>query len=267
MAETIVREITCKSALNACGLPGFRYSMNPYRGCQHGCVYCYSPCVLREGRPWGGFVDVRVNIPTILAKELSRRERGEVWLGSVCDAYQPVEEKYGVTRMCLEQLAKAEMPVSLLTKSALCVRDFDLMKSFEDFDLGFSMAFASELVRRKIEPGASSVEQRIDAVSEAVRVGLQPWVFIAPIMPGITDRPGEIELLVGKLAEAGVRRVGFDPFRPRGGIWPRLRTFLQAHDPGLIETYKTIRSRPDYYAEVGQTIQRECMQNGITVAI
>ncbi len=205
MVEPVVRQITCRSALGRCGLPGFKYSLNPYRGCQHGCVYCYSPAILRENRPWGTFVDVRVNIPTVLSKELNRQERGSVWLGSVTDAYQPLEARHELTRKCLKLLAKADLPVSLLTKSALCMRDLDIISQFSDFELGFSLAYADDSARKTLEPGASSVDERLKAMAKAADRGLRPWAFIAPIMPGITDRPGELEALLERLAHAGIR--------------------------------------------------------------
>jgi len=263
MAGMVIREVTCRTALGACGLPGFRYSVNPYRGCQHGCVYCYSPAVLREERAWGSFVDVRIDMPTVLARELARKERGPVWFGSVTDAYQPAEARYCLTRRCLEQLARADVPVSLLTKSGLVARDYDLMKRFSEFELGFSITCADESIRAIMEPGASSLDDRLRAMADASKAGLRPWAFIAPIMPGITTRPGEIETLIEKLAAAGIRKVGFDPFRPKPGIWARLRPFLSARVPEFQQAYST----PDtqLMAQTGERIERECRRRGIGV--
>jgi DNA repair photolyase len=263
MAEITVREVTCRSALGTCGLPGFRYSVNPYRGCQHGCVYCYSPAVLREQRAWGSFVDVRVDMPTVLARELARKERGPVWLGSVTDAYQPVEARYSVTRKCLEQLARADAPVSLLTKSGLVARDYDLMKRFSEFELGFSITCADEGIRTIMEPGASPLDDRLRAMAEASKAGLRPWAFIAPIMPGITTRPREIEMLIEKLAAAGIKKVGFDPFRPKPGIWARLRPFLSARLPESQQAYST--PDPQLFTQTAARIERECSRRGIAV--
>jgi DNA repair photolyase len=265
MSQVIkVREVTCKTALSPCGLPLFKYSLNPYRGCQHGCAYCYSPAILREKRPWGAFVDVKINIPTVLAKELRRKERGVVWLGSVCDAYQPIEGKFGVTRLCLEELLKVDMPVSLLTKSSLIERDLDLISSFSDFELGFSLAYGDDSVREQLEPGASTVDRRLESARMAAEKGLEPWVFIAPIVPGFTDRPGEIGSLIGKISKSGVKRVGFDSFRPRPAVWPRMRESL-GDDPELMESLRMASRNQSYYEEVALEIQRECERNGVTL--
>ena len=211
-------------------------------------------------------MDVRVNMPTVLAKEINRKERGVVWLGSVCDAYQPAEKRYEITRKCLEQLAKVDLPVSLLTKSSLSCRDFDLMRTFSDFELGYSIVCANDSIRSLTEPGASSIEERIGAITKANEKGLDPWAFIAPIMPGITDRPGEIEDLIGKLASAGVRRIGFDPFRPKPGIWPRMNVSLE-NMPDLAETCRSAIRDPDYFGKVAMVIERECGRHGIAVVV
>ena len=264
MPQVKVREVACKTALSPCGLPGFKYSLNPYRGCQHGCVYCYSPSILREKRPWGGFVDVKINIPTVLAKELRRKERGVIWLGSVCDAYQPVEEGYGITRLCLGELLKVDMPVSLLTKSTVVERDYELMSSFSDFELGFSLAYGDDSIRDMLEPGASPIGERIRSASRAVERGLEPWAFIAPIMPGFTDRHGEIGTLIDLISEAGVKKVGFDPFRPRPAVWPRMAEILK-DEPGLMAQIRAASRDPTYYEEVALVVKRECERVGISL--
>jgi len=266
MPDVVVKEVACRSALGRCGLPGFSYSINPYKGCEHGCLYCYSPSVTRERRPWGSFVDVRINMPTVLAKELRRKPRGAVWFGSVCDAYQPVEAKHELTRKCLQLLLRVDWPVSLLTKSALSIRDFDLMTSFSDFELGYSIAFADDALRRSLEPGASSIEERLEAMRIAAKRGLKPWAFIAPILPGLTDRAGEIERLIGKLADAGVERVGFDPFRPKPGIWPRMGELLRSR-PDLAESFRRAAREEDYYTDVARLIGSECQNRGIKVVV
>ncbi len=259
-----IQQIVCKTALSPCGLAGFKYSLNPYRGCEHGCLYCYSPSVVRERRQWGSFVDVKVNIATVLAKELARKDRGAVWLGSVCDAYQPSERRFLVTRDCLKALLARDWPVSLLTKSSLVRRDYSLMAGFSDFELGFSIAYVDESVRKTLEPGASPIEERIEAMTEATSVGLSPWAFIAPIMPGFTDRPEELEKLIARIARAGVRRVGFDSFRSRPCVWPRMAPLFE-EDPQLAKLYRSSLWDPEYNYGIARVIERECARNGLTM--
>ncbi len=258
--ETRIKEVVCKTALSPCGLPGFDYSLNPYRGCGHGCVYCYSPAVIRETREWGTFVDVKVNIPNVLAKELGRKREGIIWLGSVCDAYQPAEERFALTRKCLRQLLRVDWSISLLTKSSLSARDFDLMADFSDFDLGYSITSDDDSLRRKMEPGASSVDERLEAMARASDRGLDPWAFIAPIIPGRTDRVGDMESLIEALADAGVERVGFDPFRYKSRCWPRMREFL---GEGSVEDFKEALRSPEHFLSVARTIEQECSKRGM----
>ena len=123
-----VTEITCKTALNPSSLPGLVYSLNPYRGCQHKCAYCYVPNVLRIKRcKWGEFVNVKTNIPVVLSKELRNKKQGVVAISTVTDPYQPIEKKYLLTRFCLEQLLRADFPISIQTKSDLVTRDINII--------------------------------------------------------------------------------------------------------------------------------------------
>jgi len=124
----IVKEILCKSVLSKSGISSVDYAVNPYVGCQHGCVYCYARFMKRftgHGEEWGEFVDVRVNAPQVLTRELSRTAKGVVLLSSVTDPYQPLEKKYELTRKCLQKLLMYQFPITILTKSTLVLRDLD----------------------------------------------------------------------------------------------------------------------------------------------
>ncbi len=120
-----VSDVDCKRALGPSKLPGLDYALNPYRGCAFGCVYCYSPAVLREARPLGSFVEARRNIPNALARELKSSRRGLVGIGTVTDPYQPLEGRYRLARLCLEQLLRYDFPISIQTKSPIVIRDLD----------------------------------------------------------------------------------------------------------------------------------------------
>ena len=132
MGKTQIKTIQCKSVLTRSRLPEVDYCINPYVGCLHGCIYCYARFMKRftgHTEKWGKFIDVKINAPEVLEKELSRSpEKGTVLLGSVTDAYQPIERKYKITRAILEILLKHHFPISILTKSDLVVRDIDLLK-------------------------------------------------------------------------------------------------------------------------------------------
>ena len=134
----IIKEVICKTALSKSNLPGLDYSLNPYRGCQHNCAYCYVPNVLRIKRSnWGNFVYIKKNIPTVLSKELRNKKQGVVALSTVTDPYQPIEKKFKLTRYCLEQLLKIDFPVCLQTKSSLISRDLDIISKFSNAEIMF----------------------------------------------------------------------------------------------------------------------------------
>ena len=215
-----VREVTCTTALSETSLPGLDYALNPYRGCSIGCVYCYSPSVLREERPWGRFVDVKRNIPAVLARELKRKARGVVGIGTVTDGYQPLEARYHLTRYCLEQLARFDFPVSVQTKSSLILRDVDLLRRFRDAEVGVTITTMDEDHRRRFEPFGSPSERRVDALRRLNEAGIRTWAFVGPILPSTTD--ATLETLLRAIAGAGTRHVLFDRLRFRPGVLERM---------------------------------------------
>jgi len=168
--------------------------------------------------PWGSFVDVKVNLLDVLAKELPKRSGGSVWLSSVCDPYQQVESKYKLTRGAIQLLSKyPKFSISILTKNALVLRDLDLLTSIRGrVDVGFTITTFSSEAQRIFEPHSSPVKDRIEAARRFNEAVLQTWAFIAPMLPYVT----EIELEEGlrQLAGAGVKRLMSDRYNARGSV-------------------------------------------------
>lgn len=194
--------IEAKSALGKTAIPGFDYCLNPYIGCMHGCRYCYASFMKRftnHAEPWGAFLDVRINLPHILRKELRRKPKGSVVISSVTDPYQPAEAKYKITRQCLELLGMLNWNVSILTKSTLVTRDIDLFKSFRNIEVGMTITTDSETIRRIFEPGAAPLEKRKKALRELTENGVKTYVFVGPILP-ITD-PHKFAKELGKITD------------------------------------------------------------------
>lgn len=183
----IVREIFCKTVLTRTGIEGFDYVINPYRGCGHGCRYCYASFMKRfsgHDEPWGQFVDVKVNAPEVLAKQLRKaREKSSIILSSVTDPYQPAEKRYELTRRCLEVLRKHSWSVQILTKSPLCLRDVELFKEFGEIEVGLSITSDDEKMRQLFEPHAPSIRSRIEALRILHREGIRTYAFIGPMLP------------------------------------------------------------------------------------
>ncbi len=220
-----VREVSCTTALAQTGLPELDYALNPYRGCTIGCVYCYAPSVLREARPWGRFVDVKRNIPAVLAKELKRAPVGVVGIGTVTDGYQPVETRYQLTRYCLEQLVRFEFPVSIQTKSSLVLRDLELLRRLREVEVGVTITTMDEAMRRRFEPFSSPSPRRIETLRSLNAAGIRTWAFVGPILPGATDTSAEP--LLRAVRDAGTNHVLVDRLRFRPGVWERMEPVVR----------------------------------------
>lgn len=254
-------EIYCKTALSKSLLPGLTYALNPYRGCEHACIYCYSPAVLREHREWGSFVDVKINIPWVLARELKKKKKAQVGIGTVTDAYQPLEKNYKLTRKCLQELLKYDFPISIQTKSSLVLRDLELIKKFSERDVGVTITTIDDKLRKKYEPRSSSVKERLNILKKFAEKGIEVWAFIGPIMPYITDKNDNLEKLIKKLAEAQVKRVLVDRLRLKRGVWTRIKDFLLKNYPELIPKYREILfSTSDYFEKAQAKIEGLCKE-------
>ena len=182
----IVKKIKVKSVLTRSGIPGVDYCINPYVGCFHGCRYCYATFMKRftgHTEAWGSFVDVKVNSPEVLQRQLQRKARGRVMISSVTDAYQPIEAKYKLTRKCLEVLLEHQFPVDILTKSPLVLRDLDLIKEFKDIEVGVTVTTNDEKIRKVFEPKAPSITARINTLKKLHNNGINTYVFIGPVLP------------------------------------------------------------------------------------
>jgi DNA repair photolyase len=204
-----IAEVQAKSILNKSKI--FDYCVNPYTGCQVGCRYCYArlfiPRYSGHSEPWGEFADVKVNAPQILRKQLMRARRGIVWVASVCDPYQPLEAKYKLTRRCLEELAAAQFPVHIQSKSVLALRDLDVFLEFKEIQFTFTIATDDEKIARFFEPYASSVKERIETLGKIHDAGIKTEAFIGPLLPGNPERL--VAELEGKVDHVLIDRMNY----------------------------------------------------------
>jgi len=184
--------------------------VNPYVGCVHGCTYCYARFIKRftgHREAWGEFVDVKVNAPTLLEREVAKKKpNGRVWIAGLCDAYQPLEKQYKLTRRCLEVLSRHGWPVTVQTKSGLVLRDLDLLRGWRGLEVTFSIATADEGVRRLFEPNAPTLAERFDALEKLYSEGIHTNVMIAPLLPG-AERLAEV--LRGKVDHVLIDRMNY----------------------------------------------------------
>lgn len=263
----IVKEITCKSILTKSGIPDVDYALNPYVGCSHGCVYCYATFMKRftgHSEEWGTFVDVKVNAAAVLARQLARIGTNNITLGTVTDAYQPLEEEYGITRACLQVLIGYPGPITILTKSALVLRDLDLIRQLEDAEVAFTITTPDDDIARQFEPGASLVSERLDALRALASEGVSTWAFCGPLLPFLSDGEPEIDALFAELSGAGVNYVLVDSLNLRGASWGRVRKTLAEYHPDLVDSYAALkRDRSPYHRALMATTQRLAAQHDL----
>lgn len=186
-----VSEIQVKGILTKSRIPGVDYSLNPYVGCYFGCRYCYASFMRRftnHKEPWGEFVDVKINAPEILEKQLQRAKPGHIAMSLVTDPYQPLEKRYELTRRCLEVFLKLgphleKFLLSILTRSALVLRDIDLLKKMPNLEVGLTVTTDDESIKKIFEPKAYSIKSRIETLRRLKAGGIKTYAFIGPMLP------------------------------------------------------------------------------------
>ena len=232
-----IKEIEVKSVMTKSNLPVADFSVNPYVGCTHGCKYCYASFMKRftnHPEPWGEFIDVKY-WPEI--KNPEKYAGKEAFLGSVTDCYQPCEKKYGRTRALLEQLKGSGISISIATKSDLVLRDIDLIKTFPEARVSFSINTLDEDFRKEMDRGVS-IERRLEAMKQFYEAGVQTTCFISPIFPGITDVKAIIER-----AKDQCNLVWLENLNLRGDYGARIREWIHENHPELDELYHEIYSK------------------------
>lgn len=204
-----ITEVKAKSILNKSKI--FDYCLNPYTGCQINCAYCYARLFMRRysghKEPWGEFVDVKINAPELLKKQLERAKKGTVWISSVCDPYQPLEVKYKLTRQCLQELLKKQFPVNIQTKSVLALRDLDLFQEFDEIEVGFTITTDDEKTAKLFESRAAPVEERLIALEKIHSKGVKTFAFIGPLLPGNPENL--IDRLEGKADKVYIDKMNY----------------------------------------------------------
>lgn len=238
--------IECRSALNRIRAPGlsFRWSLNPYRGCQHACVYrgTHEYLGYDAGRDFERRVVVKVNVAEALRRDLARPSwrRETVAIGTACDPYQQAEMKYRLTRRCLDVMLEFANPVSLATKSPAVTADLDLLQALSavaDVRVAFSVSTLDLDVWRRIEPETANPWKRLEAMASLARAGVRTGVLLAPILPGITDAPESLEAVVRAAADHGASFIGDVVLHLKPGSREWFMPFLREAYPHLQERY------------------------------
>jgi DNA repair photolyase len=244
------QEVTCRSALNRVeGMP-FRFTLNPYRGCTHGCHYCFArryhvQFELGAGDEFSSVIFVKKNFVEVLARELDKPswKPEEIAFGTATDPYQPIEGHYKLTRRSLEVLAKARTPVGLITKGPMAVRDKDVFVELgkrAKVTVYMSVPTVDEDAWRILEPGTAHPLQRLRAVRELTDAGVRAGVLMAPVVPGLTSHPAKLEQTIKAIADHGAAFVGANVLHLKDGTRTHFMAFLERNFPNLFTKYQKL---------------------------
>ena len=255
----IIREIQTKNTLTKSDLPVSDYSLNPYVGCEHGCKYCYA-CFMKRftghEEPWGEFLDVKYWKPLIHPERYAGKE---VFLGSVTDPYQPAEEKYRRTRAVLEELRGSGVKLSIATKSDLVLRDLDLIQSFPEARVSWSINTLDERFKDDMDK-AVSIGRRLAAMKAFHDAGVRTTCFISPIFPGITDVPAIIQR-----AKDDCNLIWLENLNLRGTFKPVILQYIREKRPELEPLYRDIYQKGSrgYWQALDEALRAYCEGLGL----
>lgn len=254
-----IRDIDVKSVFTKSNLPVCDYSVNPYVGCTHACKYCYASFMKRftnHSEPWGGFLDVK-HWPAIA--DPHRYDGKELFIGSVTDPYNPQEEEYRRTRSLLEQLKGSGVKITIQTKSDLVLRDIDLIKSFPDARVGFSINTLDEGFKDDMDK-AASIGRRLEAMRRFHEAGVRTTCFISPIFPGITDVTAIIDRVKDRC-----NLVWLENLNLRGSYKGVIMDYIRQRHPELLPLYEQVYSkgRRDYWEQLDDDVRAYAAANGL----
>lgn len=247
------REEPCKIALSPVKGMHFEWSLNPYMGCVHRCTFCYVRAFERRadrpsGDAYGTSIRVKTNIVDVLRSELCLRSRrkAHVAIGSATDPYQPAEGRYRLTRGCIEALAERRTRFSIITRGPMAIRDLDVMQeatSRAPMSISFSVPTLDDDVWRKTEPGTAHPRQRLRVLRTLVDGGLNAGISIAPVLPGLSDRPEQLETVVKAARDAGALFIWCGTLRLSPGTREHFFECLARDWPELLPRYEGLYTR------------------------
>jgi len=247
------QEVTCRSALNRVhGMP-FEWTLNPYRGCTHGCHYCYArryhvQFEMNADDEFASMILVKENFADVLTRELARSAwKGDyVAVGTATDCYQPIEGHYKLTRRAIEALLRARNPIGIITKGPMVVRDRDLLAALSRVarcTVFMSVPTVDEQAWERLEPGTAHPLQRLRAVRELVDAGVSAGVLMNPIVPGFSSSRDKLERTIKAIADHGARFVGCNVMFLEGGTRAHFMKYLEREFPSWLPRYEKLYER------------------------
>jgi DNA repair photolyase len=261
------REEPCRSALNRVTGMSFRWSLNPYTGCAHRCTFCFVRAFeARADRPfddrYGRSIRVKTNVVDVLAKELARRSwrRELVAVGTATDPYQPAEGRYRLTRACVIELGRSRTPFHIITRGPMIIRDLDALSDAATraaVSITFSVPTLDPEVWRRTEPGTAPPHQRLRALRTLVDGGLDVGVGMAPILPGLSDRPEQLAAVVKAARDAGATGIWANLLYLRPGTREHFLANLARDWPELLPRYERLYADRAYLPKTDQKPVRD----------
>ena len=244
------QEVRCRTALNHVkGMP-FEWTLNPYRGCTHGCHYCYArryqtQFELDSDDQFASIIFVKTNFVDVLRSELADPSWGKEYVafGTATDCYQPIEGHYKLTRHSLAALCAFNNPVGIITKGPMIVRDKDILADLTSgpgCSVYVSVPTVDEDAWRRLEPGTAPPLKRLRAVRELADAGIRAGVLMSPIVPGITSKPALLERTMKAIADHGARFVGCNVMFLEGGTRDHFMRWLDQEFPDMVEGYTSL---------------------------
>ena len=259
------QEVTCRSALNGVeGMP-FNWTLNPYRGCTHGCHYCFArryqtQFELGPDDEFSSLIFVKVNFAEVLRQELDKPSwtRDLVALGTATDPYQPIEGHYKLTRRSIEALIAARTPVGIVTKGPMVVRDRELLAELSavaDCTVYVSVPTVDEDAWRALEPGTAHPLQRLRAVRTLRDAGVNAGVLMAPVVPGFTTQTSRLEATIKAVADHGAAFCGANVMYLKGGTKDHFMGFLAREFPHMVASYERLYAGAYASADYVRTVR------------
>src|SRR5437867_2603223 len=267
--QALYQEVTCRSALNRVqGMP-FNWTLNPYRGCTHGCHYCFArryhvQFEMNSDDEFASVILVKHNFVDVLARQLDRPAwtRENIAFGTATDPYQPIEGHYKLTRGSIAALARARTPIGLITKGPMVVRDTDVLQELTraaGCTIYMSVPTVDEEAWRILEPGTAHPLQRLRAVRDLVDAGINAGVLMAPIVPGITSSTAKLERTVKAIADHGARFAGCNVMYLQEGTRTHFMRFMEREFPAMVPRYEKLYAKkypPEAYRKEVQAMVR-----------
>lgn len=255
----LVKEIKVNDYLTKSNLPASDYVINPYVGCSHGCKYCYASFMKRftgHTEDWGTFIDVKRSDKKINLNKISKKS---VFLSSVTDCYNQLEEKYKLTRHILEQLVNSDCYLSISTKSKLILRDIDLLKQIKNLSVSMSINTLDENFRNDMD-NASTIEERLNTLRELHDNGIHTVLFMSPIFPYITEWKEILEK-----SKNYVDEYWFENLNLRGQYKTYIMNYIKNKYPKYYDSYVDIyiKNNKEYWKKLANEINDYCQKNNI----